>query len=161
MNPEDLLKFFELTLAKIEVKNLSVKVLSDNKIIIKEGNNTFNINVTNIFQFSEDQFRKKFPSEFELAKQRIGGIIENDPKVSSEISHGIPTQSLASYLQGTVSANATLSALNPNQGTLIPEPGTFEQTHRIDFEQDENGEFRTLQGLMKPYLEKADKKNKI
>lgn len=151
MNPEDFLKLIKLQLAEIDNLNIDAKILSDNQTSVKfqykEGNKIFNIHNTFNFYGSNNQNEKDLEktanNNIPLVKQQLINSFENHPQILNQIGLGVPPTSLASYLQGTVSANASLATINPHQPMFIPEPKTFEQSHKIDFEPDEKGNFKS------------------
>lgn len=143
MNPEDFLKLLEINLAKIDKLDVNAKILSDNKITVREGNNIYNITTNIHINITQEQIEKEISESIPQVKSQLLNTFQSNPNLVNQIGLVVPQADLASYLQGTVSANASLATINPQQPTFILEPKTFEQSHKVDFVQDEKGNFKT------------------
>lgn len=126
----------------VDVKVDDVKILSDNKVVYKAGDKTFNVTVNYNINLNTQELKEKANASVPEVKDKIEDVFEANQQLVSRISQ-LPPISLKNYLGGTVSANASLASINPNQPAIVPDPGAFAGLQDINFEQTSTGQFKT------------------
>lgn len=153
----DIKEALETVAKNFRLAEADVKVLSDNKLSVEyqtESNKyifnyTTNINVNLLDPAS---FQKLFKENLVEAVKNLATVLAGNPNLVTETTKKVEQSKLAEYMAGSVAASASLATIVPSQPVILPEPFTFEQTHKIEFEQNNQGTFSPTN--LKDLLEK-------